>query len=109
MAARIIHQDRDSNFYSIPISYKQDLKLLLSLAPQLRVFMNRTEMTQNCFRKDGPYGYVYDDDPTWYDFYHDYRTTFLDYQLDNEIIPFLTENGMIPKLGNHLSPVRAFA
>lgn len=98
VAAKVIRQDRETELYILPESVKPDLKALLSVAPAIKAYYNSTDIVQNCFRKDGPQGFDYDEDPDWYEWYHDCRSITTDHSFDSDIIPLLTENGIIPKL-----------
>lgn len=98
VAARIIHQDRGSELYILPESHRKDIKVHLSLISGMRSWINRSDLVQSCFRQDGPYGFHYDEDPEWFDWFHDYRTTTSALSMDKEMIPFLTKCGVTQKL-----------
>lgn len=105
VAARIIQQDRETGLYVVPESYRKDLKMKLSFGVGIRAWADRSELVQNCFRQGGPYGFVYDEDPTWYDWFHDFRNAVVDPTLDQELIPLIKEAGMIPKLESGIAVV----
>ena len=56
VAGGVIHQDRDTGLFTVPESYREELKLRASFAPGLVTWSNRIGLVKKCFSKDGPYG-----------------------------------------------------
>ena len=59
VAAGFIHQDRLTNVYTMPRDHQEVLKTQAAFSSVIPVFARRTELLKNCFRKDGPYGIVF--------------------------------------------------
>ena len=56
VAAGIIHQDKQTNLYTLPEGHKQVLRLRSSFATGVGVWATRAELTKKCFQKSGPWG-----------------------------------------------------
>ena len=56
VAAGFIHQDRETNLYTMPRDHQEVLKTQAAFSSVIPVFAARTKLLKNCFRKDGPYG-----------------------------------------------------
>lgn len=98
VAGGVIHQDRDTGLFTVPESYREELKLRASFAPGLVTWSNRIGLVKKCFSKDGPYGFGFEEEPTWFEWFKNYRATMADHALETELIPRLTDQGIIPKL-----------
>ena len=59
VAAGIIHQDRETNLYTMPRDHQEVLKIQSAFAPAFPMFASKSELVKKCFRKDGPYGIVF--------------------------------------------------
>ena len=47
-------------------------------------------------------GFGFEEEPTWFEWFKNYRATMADHALETELIPRLTDQGIIPKLGKVL-------
>ena len=59
VAAGIIYQDRQTNLYTMPRDHQEVLKIQSAVAPMFPLYASRSELVKKCFRKDGPYGNVF--------------------------------------------------
>ena len=58
VAAGFIHQDRETNLYTMSRDHQEVLKTQSAFSSVIPVFAARTELLKNCFKKEGPYGIV---------------------------------------------------
>ena len=52
----IIHQDRNTDLFTMPESHKEELKVRAPFAPILAVMGKRNDLVKSCFHIGGPYG-----------------------------------------------------
>lgn len=100
VAADIILQDRDSNLYTVPEDYKQTIMSNMGFAPILFTLGKRSDKVKECFKKDGPYGISYQDEEAtgWFDWFDGYRSLMVEGAIDKEVLPLLTQQGVVPNL-----------
>lgn len=98
VAAGFVHQDRQTNMYTVPERHKPTLSLSTGFAGIVFQFGKRADRLKQCFAKDGPYGISYAESPDWFDWFDGYRGDMCEHTIDSEVIPVFTKQGLIPKL-----------
>ncbi|XP_045204432.2 S-adenosylmethionine-dependent methyltransferase Rv2258c-like [Mercenaria mercenaria] len=100
VAAGIILQNRETNLYTVPEEFRETIMTQMGFAPILFTLGKRSDKVKECFKKDGPYGISYQDEEAsgWFDWFDGYRSLMCDNTVDNEYIPLLTQQGVVPKL-----------
>ncbi|XP_052282749.1 S-adenosylmethionine-dependent methyltransferase Rv2258c-like isoform X2 [Dreissena polymorpha] len=97
VAAKIIHQNKETRLYTVPEEHKPALRMSTGFAPIIFNFGVRAERLKQCFQKDGPFGFDFDTE--WFGWFNNYREGMAENNVTSEILPLWEkQSGLIEKL-----------
>ncbi|KAK3578041.1 hypothetical protein CHS0354_039588 [Potamilus streckersoni] len=89
VSAKLIQLDADSNKFYVQPNHRHPLRVRGAFAQGIVPWCKRFDLVKSCFQKDGPLGFEYSEEPSWFDWFDFYRSVTCDHVVEQEIIPFL--------------------